>query len=415
VRFTRFHLFALLVALLTLIATSTGLTQQRGPGGPGGGPGRGPGGPGGGGGGFDPNRVFDFLSGGKDTISVADWIAQSSRRGPQAAEEINAFVQRAGITNGVVTREQFAQYMQERMAQRGGPGGGTGGRGPGGGPPANASPAEQAAWLDERAKSRFSVLDTNGDGVLTAAELTPKNDRYDDMRNALHSEMDRWDANKNGQIEFDEFKEFYKAYAETRQAQGGGFGPGTDPTSDEEKKKTVVYRYGNLPPDLPAWFAQYDTDHDGQVGLYEWKAARKASGDLQVALFEQMDTNGDGFLTVEEVLRYEAKSKKAGQDPNTAVAQVPLPQTGAAMFMGGPGGRGLGGPGRGPGGPGGNFTGGPGRGPGGPGRGPGGPGRGPGGPGAGNFQGGPGQGGQPGQGGDRQRGPRGNRGQGQEE
>ena len=222
-RFTRFHLFALLVALLTLIATSTGLTQQRGPGGPGGGPGRGPGGPGGGGGGFDPNRVFDFLSGGKDTISVADWIAQSSRRGPQAAEEINAFVQRAGITNGVVTREQFARYMQERMAARGGAGGVPGA------PPANATPEQQqAAREEQRAKSRFSVLDVNKDGVLTAAELEPKNDRFDDVRNALHSELDRWDANKNGQIEFDEFKEFYKAYAETRQAQGGGFGPGTE-------------------------------------------------------------------------------------------------------------------------------------------------------------------------------------------
>jgi len=61
-RFTRFRLFALLVALLTLIASSTGRTQPfRGPEG-------GPGGPGGGrGGGFDPNTVFDMMSGGKDT------------------------------------------------------------------------------------------------------------------------------------------------------------------------------------------------------------------------------------------------------------------------------------------------------------------------------------------------------------
>src|SRR5262245_36878077 len=106
VRITRFHLFAMLVGGLTLLSSSTGFTQpgrgkgdrggQGGPGGPGG-PGRGQGGPGGGGN-FDPNMIFNMISGGRDTITVAEWISFSAqRRGPQAAEEINAYVQRAGI------------------------------------------------------------------------------------------------------------------------------------------------------------------------------------------------------------------------------------------------------------------------------------------------------------------------------
>jgi hypothetical protein len=424
VRITRFHLFALLVGGLTLLSSSTGFTQpgrgkgdRGGPGGPGGGPGgdrqRGPGG-----GNFDPNMIFNMISGGRDTITVAEWIAFSAqRRGPQAAEEINAYVQRAGITNGVITREQFSAYLQERMS-------GGMGRGPGGGgPPQNASPAEQAAWLEERAKSRFSALDLNRDGVLTPSELERKGDRYDDMRDALHAEMDRWDVNKNGQIEFDEFKDFYKSYSEARRGPGGG-GYGEDQPAEEEKKKVTVWHVGNLPPDLPPWFSQYDTDKDGQVGLYEWKAAGRP-----VSEFVAMDMNGDGFLTVEEVMRVEAVAKKKAGKNGDTLAKGPGGQ--GNYLTSGPGGPG--GPGRGPGGPGGpgrgpGGPGGPGRGPGGPGGpgrgpgGPGGPGRGPGGPGGSSYQQGSPQGGSnqqqpgsiPGQGGDQrgQRGPgRGPRGQ----
>jgi len=93
--------------------------------------------------------------------------------------------------------------------------------------------------------------------------------------------------------------------------------PGTDQAQEEEKKKPLVYRAGNLPPQLPSWFAQYDTDKDGQVGLYEWKAAGQP-----IARFVEMDQNGDGFLTVEEVLRFDvAEKKKAGNTTQTVAAQ----------------------------------------------------------------------------------------------
>jgi hypothetical protein len=68
----------------------------------------------------------------------------------------------------------------------------------------------------------------------------------------------------------------------------------------------VVYRAGNLPLDkLPPWFAQLDTDRDGQIGLYEWRRAGKPLED-----FRAMDRNNDGFLTVEEVLYYQAALAK---------------------------------------------------------------------------------------------------------
>lgn len=94
---------------------------------------------------------------------------------------------------------------------------------------------------------------------------------------------------------------------------GGGFGPGGfDPNGggmgdmqrprekkEVEEERPVAMRYGKLPKDLPSWFEEYDTDKDGQVGLYEWRKAGKAMDD-----FMEMDLNGDGFVTADEYLRF---------------------------------------------------------------------------------------------------------------
>lgn len=53
------------------------------------------------------------------------------------------------------------------------------------------------------------------------------------------------------------------------------------------------------PLDLPAWFKDLDTDHDGQVALYEWRKAGKALAD-----FRLYDLDDDGFITPEEMFRY---------------------------------------------------------------------------------------------------------------
>jgi hypothetical protein len=72
-----------------------------------------PGGPGGfGPGGFDPNRVFDTLSNGKDVINRADLD-------PNRLELFDRYAQRMGITGGRITRQQFNEYMQQRTAGRG--------------------------------------------------------------------------------------------------------------------------------------------------------------------------------------------------------------------------------------------------------------------------------------------------------
>jgi len=79
------------------------------------------------------------------------------------------------------------------------------------------------------------------------------------------------------------------------------------PSSLPAPTAPLVYHSDNLPKELPAWFRQLDTNHDAQIGLYEWKVSGRPLSE-----FRQIDRNNDGFLTIDEVLRYEAKRKGAG-------------------------------------------------------------------------------------------------------
>src|SRR5262245_49404924 len=106
-RLTRYLLLIVTGGVLILAGPRMGLTQFQGKG-----KGKGGGGPGG----FDPSRMFNFMSGGNDFIVINDMIARSSRFDPNVKENLESFAQRNGITNGQLTREQFAAYMQERIA-----------------------------------------------------------------------------------------------------------------------------------------------------------------------------------------------------------------------------------------------------------------------------------------------------------
>jgi len=258
-----------------------------------------------GGGGFDPNMIFTKYSGGKDYIDIATDGRNS--RDPSTPQNLADFAQRNGITNGRLTREQFAKYMQERMASRGmgGP--------PSGGPPASpstsgatATPSKETrtdgGWTDEdRARESFRRRDKNSDGVLTS----------DEMSEELRAELARWDTDHNGVISFEEYKEYYKARRAFLLGDSGGNRDGnplgadgpvsqTPAAQEEEDPRPKVYRAGNLPKDIPSWFAQLDRDQDGQIGLYEWRDSGRP-----LAEFLEIDQNRDGFCTVEEVMRHQ--------------------------------------------------------------------------------------------------------------
>jgi Ca2+-binding EF-hand superfamily protein len=264
------------LAGVVLILPSLGVGQQ-----PGGGKGqkgqkgqKGFGGPGGGMQ-MDPNKLFDFMAKGNDYILINDM-----RQGKDDAME---WAQQNGITSGQLTREQFAAYMNYKLAQ-GIPGG------PGGGKVGNQQLTPEQ--IDEKAIGSFKRADKNGDGLLNE----------DEMSNNLKQVWKMWDANKDGVIDLEEYKAYFRDLMAKRQQdnQTDDTAAKVDPNAGEDwEKRPTVYRAGHLPKELPAWFAAYDTDQDGQVGLYEWRRAGQT-----YERFQEMDRNGDGLLTAEEVLYF---------------------------------------------------------------------------------------------------------------
>jgi Ca2+-binding EF-hand superfamily protein len=254
-----------------------------------------------GGGMFGQGGGGRFGGGGKDVVSRAD-ISN-----PRFQGMFDRFAEQAGVTNGQLTREQFVGAMQQRMGQRG-----QGGPGAGGAPatPPGTDANNANSWVERS----FRRLDQNGDGLLN----------YDEMAGdeTLRAERDKWDTNKDGFIDLAEYRAYAEARNQQRQADRGQTLEGVPMVvedaapAEEEEKRPVVYRAGKLPKELPGWFAQLDTDNDGQIGLYEWRA-----GGRSIEEFQQIDRNGDGFLTIEEVLRYSRPSGKQ------AVAGGPSPES----------------------------------------------------------------------------------------
>jgi hypothetical protein len=68
---------------------------------------------------LDPDMIFNFLAPGRDTLDVATLLDNPlAARNPVAKDRITAFLRRNNITNGQLTRDQFAQLFQEQMEAR---------------------------------------------------------------------------------------------------------------------------------------------------------------------------------------------------------------------------------------------------------------------------------------------------------
>jgi hypothetical protein len=374
------------IGLLTVLMSPVGYGQF-----PGGGKGNFPGGgfPGGGfpGGGFgnfgggkgnrmsmDPSQRFDGMAQGRPYFLI-------SEASPGTQNMLRQYAQEKGVNfpSDQVTREQyltFSDYLKEKFAsggffgKKGGPqGGGPGGPnagampppGPGGGSPTLES-LQQLADID------FKSRDENGDGKLN----------MDEMPGPLKNDLARWDTNKDGTIDQNEYRAYFVQRMQDRMnrfnnnngSPGNQAGNAIEAALDDDlDKRPVVYRAGKLPEKgLPPWFLQLDTDADGQVALYEWRA-----GGRDLDEFKDWDRDNDGFITPEEALKVQAALTKS-ENPLLASSTTPANAAGPGNRNFGPGGRGPGGPGNfGPG----NFGPGGQRGPGGPGNfGPGGKGKG---------------------------------------
>jgi len=187
--------------------------------------------------------------------------------------------------------------------------------------------------VDKKAEEFFTKLDLNGDGFLNAEEIAKTRDLKNDWK--------KWDENKDELISLSEYKlyfrEFTKRFNERvneneakRQNREDAKSSSTESSGnrkiiieeDEEILPIPIRAGGDLPKDFPSWFTEYDTNKDGQVSLYEWRVG-KAGREME--LFERMDRNEDGFLTIDEVMYYNkltAAQQTAAAKRNTAPNQV---------------------------------------------------------------------------------------------
>jgi Ca2+-binding EF-hand superfamily protein len=306
-----------------------------------------------GGGSPDPEMIWNMMSQGKDSINLNDPAnARTKDRMMQQGQAIPA--------NGILTKNDFKVAFERRTAERAA-GGGMGGRGgpqtqtmtmtPGpngqmmmstnGGPatPVSGNPSfmggqggdrggrggfDPTGMSDDQVRSMMSRYELDPMGRISFAAI-----QNNSRGGALRDSFTQYDTNRDGFIDVTEYRGYLMARMNgggmnsmsggapgmggTPQGwsggspnnwqggtPGGGAMPdrGRDRKAEEEEVKPVVYRFGNLPKEVPSWFEQQDTDKDGQIGLYEWRSAKKSVSD-----FEEYDLNGDGYVTAEEWLR----------------------------------------------------------------------------------------------------------------
>jgi Ca2+-binding EF-hand superfamily protein len=82
--------------------------------------------------------------------------------------------------------------------------------------------------------------------------------------------------------------------------------------------------------ELQSSYASVDTDGDGQIGLYEWKKAKRP-----LAQFTQIDANSDGFLTPRE-LQHAASLPLMATSSSPAAAPSSSPSATAPLAAGAP-------------------------------------------------------------------------------
>ena len=163
----------------------------------------------------------------------------------------------------------------------------------------------------EHAQKLFGRLDQDRSGYLAAAE----------MPEALREGLARFDANRDGLVEFAEYGPYYQAQLKSvsdgvasgtiplKAAQAAGV-----PLAESDRPTTAAAPSPRpaeaMKPNLPDWFTRFDLDRDGQVGLYEWKKMKGPTAD-----FLAMDRNHDGFVTADELLAPSSDPPRKVSDP----------------------------------------------------------------------------------------------------
>lgn len=213
-----------------------------------------------------PDRIFDFMDRNKDGLLTED----ETSRMPGNAQEMfrsNGLDLRRGVT-----KDQYIQVAPKMMEQM------------------------------QRDRDRGGG-DRGGYGGDRGSRGGYGGDRNSGDRGG-------WDRGNNGQSSFN--------------------GNSTPPTTPKTVSIWTPIKHDAVTVSMPAAYVAVDSDKDGQIGLYEWRATNKGS----TAQFDALDIDQDGFLTAREMIINETKLKTtvpvmaSNPQPNATATNNPsAPQT----------------------------------------------------------------------------------------
>ncbi len=223
----------------------------------------------------DFSRWFDAVGQGQPS-----WALQSIREKSVKELYLRA-AQRIGLEKGQpIPREAFLAYAVQNLSANGSP--------PWKAPNPEVDPFDAAAKI-------FNGLDRDKSGALEPAEQTE----------SLKPVAEQFDANRNGALEYEEYREYFRARMGGYRENPGSLAAGPPEPRAAPKGESAEAPKSEPPVPLPKWYRELDEDRDGQVGLYEWRTQRP------LGEFAAVDRDGDGLLTpfeIKQLLKAEPQS-----------------------------------------------------------------------------------------------------------
>ena len=130
--------------------------------------------------------------------------------------------------------------------------------------------------------------------------------------------LSRYDANRNGRLDRSEWSNVGENIVQADQDQDGQIARDelTQWVTLESQKRTR-----EVPPELPEWFIEHDTNEDGQISMAEF--AKQWTDELAEE-FIGYDHDGDGIITSDEAIQVETSLVGSYVDK---LAKVILPRT----------------------------------------------------------------------------------------